>query len=173
MRVARLELLRVWRSRRDATGTSAVEEASSAGAPTLLLEIVDSTTGDRIPARFTVHVDGEPYFPDALGDHGVRFYSVHDAKDERLVVTYARGTGELKLALPQGAEAVEVHAAKGFEYVPASARADVRNRRATLRIELLRWTDSRKKGSKWWDSADRSATGPDPSRLIFSRISMN
>ena len=129
--------------------------------PGLHLEIYDAGTGKKTPARFAIHVDGKPYYPDRVGKHGVRFYSVHEAKREYLVVTYARGTGAVEVPLPDGAKELTVDVAKGFEYYPASARATVKEGRARVRIELRRWADSVKKG---WVPADEHVHYARPDR---------
>ncbi len=125
---------------------------SDAGwSPRLVLRIVDEATGQPIAARFTVHVDGVPHEPRWVGPHGVRFASVHVSKRQSRIVTYARGTGPVWVPLTHGARHVRVDAAKGLDYLPVSADADVEAESVEVTLRLKRWNRLLEKG---WRAAD-------------------
>jgi hypothetical protein len=63
-------------------------------------------------------VDGQSYIPEVLGKQGLRFVSIHEAKKQRFVVTYARGMGEVEVLLPPDARSGVVQVAKGFDFLP-------------------------------------------------------
>lgn len=119
--------------------------------PVLRLSIVDAATGKPTPARFGLEVDGKTFYSETLGQHGLRFVSIHESKNQRYVVAYARGTGTLEVALPADARRVRVFAAKGFEWLPVEDKGDVTDGRAEITLELERWADLSKEG---WLPAD-------------------
>ncbi len=119
--------------------------------PRLQLDIADFATGRAMAARFSINVDGRKFFPKQLDRHGLRFVSVHESKKQTYVVTYTRGTGTVEIDLPVDAKKVTVHAAKGFEYLPQSASADIKNETAHVTLKLKRWTNSLERG---WSAAD-------------------
>ncbi len=93
-------------------------------ASRLEINVVDATDKP-VAARFTLNVDGSAFEPKALGEHGLRFVSVHESKRQVYPVTYARGTGPVEVAIPLGAQTVQLSVAKGFEYLPASTTVTV------------------------------------------------
>lgn len=111
------------------------------GSRTLTLTIRDATTGEPTAARFTLLVDGKPFDPGKLGPNGLRFVSVHESKGQVFVVTYTRGRGPVRIELPKDARTVEIHAAKGFEYRPATEILDVTGRSLQGELVLERWTN--------------------------------
>lgn len=119
--------------------------------PRLILEIVDADTGRLTPARFEIRVDGERYEPEWIGPHGVRFASVHYAKRQTYIATYARGTGVVELPLPHGATEATVHVTKGFEYQPVSTPIKIDGDPVRARVRLKRGWNLREEG---WVSAD-------------------
>ncbi len=117
----------------------------------LVINIVDAADKP-VAARFTLTVDGSAFEPKALGGHGLRFVSVHESKRQVYPVTFARGTGPVEVALPPGAETVQLSVAKGFEYLPASTTVTVnRTGETTLGVQLDRWEHLEEKG---WRAAD-------------------
>lgn len=120
-------------------------------SPRLVLHILDDATGDPTAARFTVAVDGVPHEPRWIGPHGVRFASVHVSKRQSRIVTYSRGTGPVWVPLASEATSVRVHAAKGLDYFPVSAEADVEGDSAEVTLRMRRWNDLHAEG---WRAAD-------------------
>ena len=119
--------------------------------PILRLAITNDSGGQFTPARFSLIVDGRPYFPEKLNSHGLRFKSVHEAKKQTYVVLYSRGTGSVELSLPRGAKRIRVAVAKGFEFRPASQNHDVNNGIVVVNVALRRWTNQPDQG---WSAAD-------------------
>jgi len=119
------------------------------------LRIVDDDTGRDMPARFSLLVDGEPFVPESFGEHGLRFVSIHEAKQQVATVLYSRGTGPVTFDLPASSNTVEVHAARGFEYLPASGRREFGNSQSQsdgeLTLRLRRWIALDKQG---WFACD-------------------
>lgn len=130
-------------------------------APRLVLQVTDRGTGRPTAARFSLSVDGEPYEPPAVGEHGLRFVTAHEGKGQRAVITYARGTGPVQVQLPPGAERVRVSVAKGLEYTPATADGALSGDRLSLDVGLRRWSEI---GQEGWRAADEhlhyNRTGP-------------
>ncbi len=120
-------------------------------SPRLLLEVVDAQTGERTAARITVEVDGRPHEPRWVGAHGLRYVSVHVSKKQTFAVIYARGSGEVEIPLPPLGDRVRVTAAKGFDYLPAVAEAELAGDPQRLEIRLERWHELREDG---WRSAE-------------------
>lgn len=118
---------------------------------TLRLEVSDAGTGKPTAARFSLTVDGTAFYPEKLNSHGLRFVSIHEAKEQKYVVTYARGTGVVRVGLPPKSESVRVAVAKGFEYLPVTATRKVTGDEVVVKIALRRWTDLSKSG---WIAAD-------------------
>jgi hypothetical protein len=121
------------------------------GVKRLLLNITDGETGALTPARFSLVVDGQPFVPPALGEHGLRFVSIHQGKQQRFVVTYARGSGAVEVPLPPEATSGRVSVAKGFEYPPIEIPFELSGETATVEATLRRWADLQRRG---WFSAD-------------------
>ncbi|MCP4506723.1 MAG: hypothetical protein GY826_10055, partial [Fuerstiella sp.] len=119
--------------------------------PMLHLAITHHSTGKFIPARFSLTIDGKPYFPEALNSHGLRFKSVHEAKKQTYVVLYARGTGSVEVSLPRAARRIKVAVAKGFEFLPITQEHDVNEGTLVVNVALRRWTNQLDKG---WSAAD-------------------
>jgi hypothetical protein len=117
----------------------------------LRLQVQESESNQLIAARFTLTVDGRDYVPEQLGEHGLRFVSRHQRKRNRFVVTYARGSGEVLIPLPEGAVRGTVTATKGFEFVAATVSFEVRDGRAGVQVALRRWIDLQAEG---WHAAD-------------------
>ncbi len=120
-------------------------------SPRLVLHIVDDATGNPTAARFTVTVDGIPHEPRWIGPHGVRFASVHVSKRQSQIVTYSRGTGPVWIPLASQATSVQVHAAKGLDYLPVSAEAQIEGDSAMITLRMRRWNDLYDNG---WRAAD-------------------
>lgn len=120
-------------------------------SPRLVLNVFDESTGDRVAARFTVTVDGTQQEPRWLGPHGLRFVSVHVAKRQSQVVTYARATGPVWVPLTPDAKRVRVDVVKGLDYLPVSIEADVRADPTEVTAKLKRWNRLREDG---WRAAD-------------------
>jgi hypothetical protein len=114
-------------------------KAVPVAGPTLKLHIVDSQTGIPLAARFTMEVDGEPYDPRWLDEHGISFTSIHVSKKQRYTAFYSKGSGAVSLSLPEKASRVSVSAARGFHYRLGEGSVDVRNGRGEITIELSRW----------------------------------
>lgn len=115
--------------------------AATPAGPRLTLAIKERATGHFVAARFTVRVDGRPYVPETVDEHGIRFTSTHRTKHEDFTATYARGDGPVTCSLPAGARSVEVTAARGFEYSAAVATARVEADRAAVEMALERNAD--------------------------------
>ncbi len=117
----------------------------------LLLSAVDQTTGQPLAARFTLLIDQLPYVPAAVGDHGLRFESIHQGKKQRFVATYARGTGAVAVPLPERGSKGRVTAVRGFEYASATADFSISGSTTEVTVRLRRWADPQRDG---WFSAD-------------------
>jgi hypothetical protein len=117
----------------------------------LRLNVVTAGAKQNLAARFTLTVDGHDYIPQRLGQHGLRFVSIHQGRGQQFVATYARGSGEVFVPLPAGTKRGTVTAAKGFEFVPATTAFEINNRTATVRVSLKRWVDMQAEG---WFAAD-------------------
>ena len=126
-------------------------QSDSAWSPRLILQVVDGSSGKPTAARFTVSVDGIRHEPRWLGPHGLRFASVHVAKRQSEVITYARGTGPVWVPLTPEAKSVRVDVAKGMDYLPTSAEASVTGEEVEITITLGRWNGLRERG---WHAAD-------------------
>ncbi len=120
-------------------------------SPRLVLTILDDVSGVPVASRFTVTVDEKQHEPRWVGPHGVRFPSVHVAKRQSKIVTYARGSGPVWVPLTPGAKTVRVDATKGFDYLPASAQARVEGESVRITLRLQRWSQLREQG---WRAAD-------------------
>lgn len=120
-------------------------------SPILKIDIVDDQ-GEFLPARFSVVVDGESFQPSLLNRHGLRFVSIHESKKQVYPVTYSRGTGSVEFPIPADASEVEVHVARGFEFLPASQTVKIGDRKtSTVRIKMRRWAHLERDG---WLAAD-------------------
>jgi len=140
-------------------------------SPRLLLQVVDGETGRPIAARFSLTVDGKEFEPRWVGTHGVRFASVHVSKKQTFVATYARGTGPVEVPLPSDARNVEVHCAKGFDYVPATIELPLSSDPLELTVRLERYGRLQEEG---WRAADAhlhyDRPGPDADRDWFDML---
>lgn len=130
---------------------TATAAAPQEDAPLLRLEILDAASGKFTPARFSLSVDGAPYYPLEISTTGLRFVSIHEAKRQVLTVTYSRGSGAVEVRLPPLARHVEVHVTKGFEFRPASLTREVSGPTLELKLPLARWTNLAADG---WAAAD-------------------
>jgi hypothetical protein len=119
--------------------------------PVLRLTIANQSTGKFAAARFSLTVDGKPFYPEDLNAHGLRFKSVHEAKKQTYVVLYSRGTGPVEVSLPPGVQRVAVAVAKGFEFLPVSQEYAVGTGVISANVTLKRWTNQPDKG---WTAAD-------------------
>ncbi|MEO2015169.1 MAG: CehA/McbA family metallohydrolase [Fuerstiella sp.] len=128
-----------------------VNARAQSAQPVLRLAITSHASGDFTPARFSLTVDGKPFYPEALNAHGLRFKSVHEAKRQVYVVLYSRGTGVVDVSLPAHAKRIVIAVAKGFEFLPASQEHDVATGDLSVNIALRRWTNQLDKG---WLAAD-------------------
>jgi hypothetical protein len=90
----------------------------AAEARVIALDILDSESGERMPARFSIRIDGEVWTPLSLNEHGIRFTSIHARKKQRETVLYSRGTGPVRFAVPDEAAKVDIHVARGLQYRP-------------------------------------------------------
>ncbi len=117
----------------------------------LRLKILEAKSSRAVAARFTLTVDGVKYIPSGLGPHGLRFVSIHQRRKQRFVATFARGTGDVLVPLPEGAKAGEVTAAKGFEFLAAASTFRCEGRETIAEVRLKRWTDLQADG---WHAAD-------------------
>ena len=148
-----------------AAATYEVTAAADIEGPHLRLTIVDDETGEPTAARFSLTVDGEVYEPSELNEHGLRFTSIHQAKDQTFVVTYSRGTGEVQIPLPERTRRGTVAVVKGFEYLPMTATFEANNGVASVNMRLRRWSDLAADG---WRAADEhlhyERTDPDHDR---------
>ena len=140
----------VSRSQKDEVAASPVLP-NSASSPKLSLNILDDETGKPAAARFSLHVDGKPYYPETLNRHGLRFVSVHESKRQTYVVTYSRGSGPVEVELPQNTKQIEIHAARGFEYFPASIKRTISGKNLNVELKLKRWTNQLSQG---WAAAE-------------------
>lgn len=121
------------------------------GHALLRLTITDEESGAPTPARFSIHLDGAPYVPTALGEHGLHFTSIHAGRNLRYPVTYARGTGPVAIPLPASTQRGTVFVTKGYEYLPVEVPFEVKNGEADATAVLRRWTPIRENG---WLPAD-------------------
>ena len=142
----------------------AAEAAQEATSHRLIIEVRDEDSGERTPARFSLTVDGVEYVPGELNPHGLVFTSVHESRGEVQTITYARGTGPVELSLPKGARRVEVHVAKGFEYLPATIAQDVTSAVAHVEVSLKRWANL---GANGWFARATNASGTPRTLRIF------
>ena len=51
----------------------------------------------------TLEIDGQAYVPPRLGQHGLRFTSIHLRRKQRFTATYYRGTGDAPPPIPRHA----------------------------------------------------------------------
>ena len=114
--------------------------------PRLLLDIIDRSTGGPTPARFSLEVDGEAYFPEWVDDHGISFTSVHLRANNRSTMQFAKGTGPVAVSLPEGASEVTVSLAKGFEYLAESQTVPISAGTTEVAFELERWVNLKADG---------------------------
>jgi hypothetical protein len=121
------------------------------GQHQLQLSVTDEQTGEPAAARFTLTVDGRPWVPAHLGEHGLRFESIHRGKSESAVVTYARGTGTVAIPLPAGAKQGTVRVARGLAYLPEAASFAVAGPISESAIRIRRWSEIQRDG---WLPAD-------------------
>lgn len=139
--------------REETTYTIDAPRDPGADSPRLVLQIIDSTTGQPTPARFSISIDGKPWAPPALNKHGIRFTSIHTGKKQSATVLYARGTGPVALSLPKNAMEAELVVTKGYTYlaeripftIPAAPGA------TELTATIRRWSAIRDEG---WRAAD-------------------
>ncbi len=140
--------------------THSFNEVEEPKGPNLLIYVVDGTTGRSTPARFSLKVDGEPYFPDWVDEHGISFTSIHLRSNNRSTMQFSRGTGPVGVNLPVGAQEVTVSVAKGFEYLAESTTVAVQGSTTEVSIELERWVNLKADG---WIAIDE--------HLHFDRLS--
>jgi len=112
----------------------------------LKLSVLGRETNQPTAARFSLIVDGQEYIPDALGENGLHFISIHAGKRQRFTALYARGRGAIDVPLPVGARSGAVHVAKGLEYLPAKAPFTVTGDTTSVTVSLSRWSDVRSRG---------------------------
>ncbi len=128
------------------SSASGLEQASH-----LCLNVTDAGTGLPLAARFTLVVDGEAYVPARLGEHGLWFVSIHQGKGYIFTASYARGTGDLLVPLPEGAKRGTVTVTQGFEYRTEAVEFDVQEGVASVQMPLRRWSDLQQEG---WQAVD-------------------
>ena len=140
--------------------THSFNEAEEPEGPKLHLNIVDRSSGRPISARFSLKVDGEPYFPEWINDHGISFTSIHLRRNQRSTMQFAKGTGTVELSLPANAKEVTVAAAKGFEYFLETTTVALTGQTTEVALELQRWVNLKADG---WIAIDE--------HLHFDRLS--
>lgn len=113
---------------------------------------VQDEAGAPLAARLSLQVDGEEFIPDRMGEHGIRFQSIHLGKRNSFTATYARGSGVVKIPLPSG-KLLTVHAARGFEYLPVARTVDLSENGQTIecRLTMRKWSSIREQG---WQAVD-------------------
>ena len=117
----------------------------------LRLMVVDAESGGPLAARFTLTVNGKAYIPPNLARHGLRFISIHQRRKQQFIATYARGSGDVLVPLPNDAKSGTVTVAKGFEFVPVTASFDIGGPSATVEVPMGRWINLQAEG---WHAAD-------------------
>ncbi|MDA0347152.1 MAG: CehA/McbA family metallohydrolase [Verrucomicrobia bacterium] len=137
--------------------------------PKLVLNIVDRSTGQNLPARFSLEVDGESFNPEWIDDQGISFTSIHLSKNQRSTVQFAKGTGPVRVSVPRDARTVSVSVAKGFEYRVAKQSVEIFSETTELTVELERWVNLKEDG---WIAIDEhlhyDRLGPEDDPLWFS-----
>ena len=117
----------------------------------LRLKIIDAESGRPAAARFVLTIDGKGYVPRYLGKHGLRFSSIHKRRKQRFIATYARGTGDVLIPLPDGAGSGTVTVTKGFEFVSKTASFEADHSNTNVEVQLSRWVNMQADG---WHAAD-------------------
>jgi len=128
----------------------------------LVLDVYDLEKDRRTAARFSILADGRPYFPDEIGEHGLRFFSVHEAKNERLRVERSTWLAARGLGVPIRAIAYVKDASKPW------TNADVVAHSAAVRVEVggapvrsagdaARLADALRRGHEHYRTAGRYA----------------
>ncbi|MDP6557800.1 MAG: CehA/McbA family metallohydrolase [Pirellulaceae bacterium] len=117
----------------------------------LRLKVVDAESSRPTAARFTLTVNGKEYIPPNVARHGLRFISIHQRRKQQFIATYARGSGDVLVPLPNDARSATVTVAKGFEFVPVTASFDINGPSATVQVEMERWVNLQAEG---WHAAD-------------------
>ena len=97
-----------------------------------------------------MRIDGKPYVPLQIGANGLRFVSIHKGKQNTFVVTYARGTGDVIIPLPDGSTG-SVTVARGFEYHATTAAFRIADNESRCSVTLRRWINLAEEG---WQSTD-------------------
>ena len=114
--------------------------------PKLVLNVIERSTGQLLPARFSLEVDGEPFIPTWVDEHGISFTSIHLRSNNRSTVQFTKGTGVVRVSIPHEAVDVSVSVAKGFEYLPAKKSVQISGEVTELTIELDRWVNLKEDG---------------------------
>ena len=122
-----------------------------AGDPVIELEIRDRQTGARLPARFSIEIDGKPWVPEALNEHGVRFTSIHNSKKQRETILFSRGTGPVRFAVPDTATKLTVHAVRGLQFRPVTIDLESSGGVTAATVHLERFADLEAEG---WSVSD-------------------
>jgi hypothetical protein len=139
--------------------------------PKLYLDIRELSTGQAMAARFSLEVDGQAYTPDWVDESGISFTSIHLKSNNRSSVQFSKGTGPVRVSLPEGAKTVSVSAAKGFEYVPAGKTVQVQGEETKVSIDLERWVNLKDDG---WIAIDEhlhfDRLDPADDKLWFSML---
>lgn len=117
----------------------------------IALEIRDRTTGERLPARFSIEIDGEKWTPVSLNEHGIHFTSVHARKKQRETVLYSRGTGPVCFAISEDIAKVKVHVSRGLQFRPATIEIEVGEGTTAESVDLERFIDLT---AEDWHAAD-------------------
>jgi hypothetical protein len=118
-----LPLLRAHEGHQSVTYRVTPSWQTPSGARILRLRIVDESD-QPIATRFSLTIDGEPYVPNQLGSHGLRFVSIHKGRGQSFVASYSRGTGEVIVPLSPGTSGT-VTATRGFEYRTATESFEI------------------------------------------------
>lgn len=121
------------------------------GARTVSLEITDGETGEALPARFAIRVDGERWAPEFLDEAGIRFVSIHERKKQTEVILYSRGEGPLRFGVPEEAKELEITAIRGLEWAPKTVGVTLTEVDTVVAISLDRMVDLESRG---WFAAD-------------------
>jgi hypothetical protein len=112
----------------------------------LKIRVIDSSTGDPLPARVSFQLDGVDYVPEYVNEHGIRFTSIHKRSQHFFTAVYALKSGILEVGVSDDAKSVSVTATHGFEYIPKSLGAVISDETPLLELNLERWSDLKENG---------------------------
>jgi len=122
-----------------------------ARARVVVLELRDQDGTARLPARFSLELDGQPWTPDFLNEHGIHFTSIHARKKQRVTVLFSRGTGPVRFSVPEEANRLTVNAVRGLQFLPVRETIHLEPGGAAHTIRLRRFVNL---GERGWVAAD-------------------